>query len=64
MSNKKAFVLGILSVFGFNIAFEMISEAIYLRAKRKLNNAGIIVGIGYAGKKQQDRLKDSDIKYM
>lgn len=55
MSNKKAYLLGILTVFCFNIAVEVFSEAVYLRARRKMDNAGVIVGVGIATNKDENK---------
>lgn len=60
MSNKKAYLLGILTVFCFNMVVEVFSEAIYLRARRKMDNAGVIVGVEIAtNKNNKNGSKDS-----
>jgi len=60
MSNKKAYILGILTVFAFNIGIDIISEAIYLRTKRKLAGSGIVVGVELTSKNESKDAKETE----
>ena len=46
MSNKRAFVLGMLTVFGINLTVNLISDIAYVRAVRRLRNEKTIIVAG------------------
>ena len=57
MSNKKAFVLGILTVFAVNASLDLASHIIYSRVKRRINNSDFIVGVNVTKKESKNEDK-------
>ena len=58
MSNKKAFVLGMLTVFGINATVNLISDIAYQRTIKKLGNNEMIIVSSIAKSKKADENKN------
>ena len=59
MSNKRAFILGVLTVFGVHAIINLATEIVCCRVKRKLGNFGIVVGIDMAEENSKNEHKDA-----
>ena len=63
MSNKPAFALGVLTVFGVNAIINLATEIVCCRVRKKLGNYGIIFGIDMTkedGKNEHKNAKENE----
>lgn len=58
MSNKRAFALGVLTVFGVKAVIDLATEIVCCRVKRKLGDFGIIFGVDLAKEDNKNEHKD------
>ena len=61
MSNKRAFALGVLTVFGVNAIINLATEIVCCRVRKKLGNYGIIFGMTKEdGKNEHKNAKENE----
>ena len=60
MSNMKAFVLGVLTASRVDVSLYLVSEIVYSRVKRKINNSDFIVVVNATKKETKNKTEKEE----